>query len=112
MSQRPKLSKLKELYQKVKEAKVGETVCCPSCKTEFVKKSYQQIFCKSKTGTTCKDFYWNNVTPSKRNNTTRISPANARFYALHIEPLKDSGKHWPMGVDEGPEGWDGHKDTM
>lgn len=112
MSQRPKLSKLKELYKKAKEAKVGETCVCPSCRTEFVKKNYQQVFCKSKTGTACKDFYWNNVTPGKRNNTTRISPANARFYTTHIEPLKDSARGWPMGVDEGPEGWDGHKDSM
>lgn len=27
----------------------------------------------------CKDKYWNTVTPTKRNNTTRISPANAAY---------------------------------
>ncbi len=107
---RPKLSTLKDLYQKAKSAKVGETICCPSCKTNFEKTNYQQVFCKTQKGTICKDFYWNNVTPSKRNNTSRISPANAKFYALHIEPLKDNARGWPFGVDEGPEGWDGHKD--
>lgn len=100
---------LKTLYEKAKNAKVGETVFCPSCGKSFEKTNYQQAFCKSKEGTICKDFYWNNVTPTKRNNTTRISPANAAFYAANIEPLKnDNG--WPFGVDEGPEGWDGHKD--
>ena len=112
MSRRIKLKILKELYDKSKSAKVGEVCICPSCRTEFKKASYQQVFCKNQTGTICKDFYWNNVTPSKRNNTTRISPANAAFYAKFIEPLKDDAKGWPMGVDEGPEGWDGHKDTM
>lgn len=87
---RPKLSILKANYTKAKEAKVGENVCCPSCGTEFVKANYQQAFCKSKLGSVCKDFYWNNVTPTKRNNTTRISPASASFYALHIAPIGGS----------------------
>ena len=70
---------LKSLYQKAKEAKVGQTVYCPSCGKPFEKTNYQQAFCKNQLGTICKDFYWNNVTPSKRNNTTRISPANAAY---------------------------------
>lgn len=84
---RPKLSKLKEKYTLAKSAKVGEKVCCPSCGTEFDKTNYQQAFCKSKPGTECKDYYWNNVTPTKRNNKTRISPANARFHAMYIAEL-------------------------
>jgi hypothetical protein len=71
--------KLKSDYNKSKAAKVGDVCSCPSCGTTFVKESYQQAFCKSKSGTQCKDYYWNNVTPEKRNNTTRISPANARW---------------------------------
>ncbi len=67
------------LYTIAKAAKVGASVTCPSCKSVFVKNNYQQAFCKTKNGTICKDNYWNNVTPSKRNNTTRISPASARF---------------------------------
>lgn len=102
------MGKMKIAYGKAKSAKVGDTCECPSCKTPFVKSNYQQAFCKSKPGTECKDKYWNTVTPGKRNNTTRISPANAAYYERHIEPLKAKG--WPMGVDEGPEGWDGHKD--
>jgi hypothetical protein len=74
-----KISKRKELYKNSKEAKVGETCICPACNTEFIKESYQQAFCKTKSGTKCKDFYWNNVTPNKRNNKTRISPASAEY---------------------------------
>lgn len=85
MHTRPKLSKLRERYAKAKEAKVGETVCCPSCNTNFVKSSYQQAFCKTRVGTKCKDFYWNNVTPNKRNNKTRISPASAAYMAANPE---------------------------
>lgn len=103
--------KVKLAYQTAKDKKVGETAICPSCGTEFVKSNYQQAFCKSKVGTVCKDKYWNRVTPTKRNNTTRISPANARFYATFIEPLNQEHTNgWPFGVDEGHEGWDGHKD--
>ena len=71
--------KLTARYRLNKESKVGESCICPSCGTEFKKTNYQQAFCKSKSGTKCKDSYWNTVTPEKRNNTTRISPANARW---------------------------------
>ncbi len=71
------MTKIKELYNKAKSAKVGEECRCPSCGTTFIKTNYQQAFCKSKTGTICKDKYWNKVMPEKRNNTTRISPASS-----------------------------------
>lgn len=61
------------------KAQIGTECKCPSCYTRFIKESYQQVFCKSKPKTQCKDFYWNNVTPNKRCNTTRISPANAAY---------------------------------
>ncbi len=101
--------KLIAAYTIAKAAKVGEQVKCPSCGTTFEKSNYQQAFCKTKVGTICKDNYWNNVTPTKRNNQTRISPANARFHALHIAPLnegrsRDNDYDWP-------EGWDEHKDS-
>jgi len=75
-----RIQSLKDLYKIAKESRIGAEVKCPSCKTPFTKTNYQQAFCKSKGGTICKDNYWNNVTPSKRNNKTRISPANARYY--------------------------------
>lgn len=73
------MGKMKIAYDLAKSKKVGEECVCPSCKTKFIKKSYQQAFCKTKGGSVCKDKYWNTVTPTKRNNTTRISPANASW---------------------------------
>jgi hypothetical protein len=70
---------IKKQYQLNKEAKVGEQCVCPSCGSGFVKNNYQQAFCKSRGGTKCKDKYWNTVTPQKRNNTTRISPASKKW---------------------------------
>jgi len=70
---------MKDRYRVNKVAKTGETCICPSCGQVFIKASYQQAFCKTKSGTKCKDRYWNTVTPTKRNNTTRISPASQRF---------------------------------
>ena len=73
------MSNVKTLYNTAKSAKVGDLCTCPSCGAQFKKASYQQAFCKTKGGTVCKDKYWNTVDPSKRNNTTRISPANAAW---------------------------------
>ena len=73
------MSRIRERYNKAKAAGVGEECVCPSCGTRFIKASYQQAFCKSRGGTKCKDMYWNTVTPQKRCNTTRISPASAMW---------------------------------
>ena len=73
------MSKIKQRYDTNKSSKVGDSCLCPSCGTSFKKESYQQAFCKTKSGTVCKDKYWNTVTPGKRNNTTRISPASAAW---------------------------------
>lgn len=77
---------LKDLYKLAKDAKVGETVRCPSCLVPFEKTNYQQAFCKFLDGTVCKDNYWNNVTPTKRNNKTRISPASLNWLAKNDKP--------------------------
>lgn len=42
-------------YEVNKSASVGEDIICPLCRTHFIKKSYQQVFCSTK----CKDRYWN-----------------------------------------------------
>jgi len=60
---------IRQQYAKNKTAKTGEKCICPSCGTEFVKSCYQQAFCKSQSGTTCKDRYWNFVSPLTRNNS-------------------------------------------
>jgi len=70
--------KIKEQYNINKNSKVGESCICPSCNMKFIKKYYQQAFCQTRGGTICKDFYWNLITPTKRNNKTRISPASRR----------------------------------
>lgn len=71
--------KVKQIYKLNKLAKVGEKLVCPACGNEFEKTNYQQAFCRTKPLTMCKDKYWNTVTPNKRCNTTRISPANAMY---------------------------------
>lgn len=73
------MGKMQERYRRAEAAKVGDYIVCPSCGHEFVKTNYQTKFCKTKPGTKCKDKYWNTVTPTKRNNTTRISPASQRW---------------------------------
>ncbi len=81
--------KLKDRYNLNKQSKVGETCICPSCNTEFEKTNYQQAFCKTKGKTICKDKYWNTVTPEKRNNRTRISPASKAYMASRIEERRN-----------------------
>jgi hypothetical protein len=80
--------KIRERYQVNKDASVGDECLCPSCDTRFIKDNYQQAFCKTKRKTKCKDGYWNKVTPNKRNNKTRISPASARWLKDKREELK------------------------
>ena len=82
--------KLRERYKLNKTAKVGDECVCPSCGTKFIKTNYQQAFCKSKGGTICKDKYWNTITPEKRCNTTRISPASAAFMG------NNSNRNWAL----------------
>lgn len=90
---------IKQNYNDNKSAKVGAKLCCPSCGTLFVKESYQQVFCKTKGGTKCKDKYWNTVTPTKRCNTARISPANRRYYKNHIENRELKISDYDDGMD-------------
>lgn len=58
-------------YKLSKEAKVGTICICPSCGTEFKKESYQQAFCLTKPLTSCKDFYWNAVKPTRKDETVK-----------------------------------------
>lgn len=56
---------LKPFYDAAKSAKTGETISCPVCKKQFVKRSYQQAFCSNKGKSNCKDKYWNQSTPER-----------------------------------------------
>ena len=87
-------------YKTNKSAKVGDICYCPSCGQQFRKEHYQQAFCKSKPGTKCKDKYWNTVTPKKRCNTMRISPASARWRANMIARHSRFGVHPFEGLND------------
>lgn len=87
------MEKIKQKYNFSKSAKVNTECICPSCGNKFIKDNYQQAFCKSRSGTKCKDKYWNTVTPEKRNNTTRISPASLNWLANKEMNRKRSAEH-------------------
>lgn len=87
--------KLLAKYKACQSAKIGSDIVCPSCNTTHVKKAYNSVFCKSKGGTKCKDNYWNNVDPSKRDNRTRISPANALYYNSIVLPREAQKRGYP-----------------
>jgi hypothetical protein len=97
---------MKKQYELNKQAKVGTECTCPSCNTNFVKTNYQQAFCKTKSGTICKDKYWNTIDPNKRNNTTRISPASQRWLDKQAEQREQYND-----FDDDPS-WDAHKDSF
>lgn len=96
---------MKKQYNKNKLLRVGDTCICPSCNTLFTKEHYQQVFCKTRGGTVCKDAYWNFVTPNKRNNKTRISPASAAYMASRE-------KYYPYNDFDDDMSWDAHKDSF
>ena len=107
--------KMKVRYNINKAAKLKESLICPSCGSYFVKTHYAQAFCKSKGDTKCKDKYWNTVTPEKRNNTTRISPANAAYHAAYLGADNYARKHgfpdhdsmeYALAMEDGS--WDAH----
>jgi len=95
--------KIKNRYTLNKISKVGATLICPSCNSHFIKSSYQQAFCKTKSGTICKDAYWNTVDPKKKNNTTRISPASKAFTERWQQYREESGDF------DDDQSWDAHK---
>ena len=104
--------KINERYSLNKSSKVGENLICPSCNSEFKKENYQQAFCKRLGKTRCKDKYWNTVDPSKRNNTTRISPANARWKEMNAE-RKNQDKEDLFDRELNFDGsWDAHQCTV
>jgi hypothetical protein len=50
-------------YSIAKRAAVGSRTVCGACGRPFVKRSYQQAFCRNKGRGNCKDRYWNAVSP-------------------------------------------------
>lgn len=90
---------MRQLYAVGKQADVGTVINCPGCGQTLVKKTKHHKYHNQ----VCKDAYWNQVDPRKRNNTTRISPASARFMASR--PVREPD------YDDDPS-WDAHKDSM
>lgn len=90
---------MKKIYLKNKSLKKGAICICPSCGSTFTKEHYQQVFCKLKGGTVCKDKYWNTVTPTKRKNMTRISPAS-RAWINSREREDDEYQHPYEGLND------------
>ena len=76
---------LKKYYNLAKGAKTKTTIICPSCGCEIIKTTYHKTFCSL----VCKDYYWNNVTPNKRCNTTRISPRSKAWLERMREERED-----------------------
>jgi len=88
---------MKRLYGLAEGSQVKSLITCPACYRGIIKKRPDHKFCDR----VCKDAYWNNVDPRKRNNTTRISPASARYMASR--PVREPD------FDDDPS-WDAHKD--
>lgn len=76
---------MSERYKKNKDEKIKMDCICPSCGTHFTKNTKAQVFCRTQSGTKCRDKYWNTIDPTKRNNRTRISPASNRWLCLNYD---------------------------
>ena len=66
------LIEMKEEYLQASVTPIGEMMTCPGCGTRIKKKTYQHKFC----GPKCKDLYWNNVDPRKKNRKHKKSHYN------------------------------------
>lgn len=73
------IKKMSERYNKNKDEKIKMVCICPSCGSKFTKNTKAQVFCRTQSGSKCRDKYWNTVDPTKRNNRTRISPQREIF---------------------------------
>ena len=67
------IEKAKVTYEKAKAAKVGDKIMCAVCGKIFVKKTYNQAFCRSKGKANCKDRYWNTVSTTRRERALQFS---------------------------------------
>lgn len=100
---------MKLLYNKAKEAKVGDRIKCPGCEKHTIKTTYNKTFCSNaKTrGNNCKDRFWNKVDPEKRCRKTPffydvILPNIAKEQGFpDVETMKNH-------VDDYDGSWDAH----
>lgn len=102
-----------QLYNKADKAHIGSTIKCPACGEDVIKTVYQKKFCH----TVCKDKYWNTVKPNHKSHYTKYNVGEKSYTSFkervesdrYSEFSQSEAGGWPMGIDEGPEGWDGHK---
>lgn len=73
----------KTLYLKNKSEPKGALLVCPSCGSTFTKVHPQQAFCRKK-GTECKDKFWNENDPYKKN---RARERPKGFAIIDIDPF-------------------------
>ena len=66
-----------QVYSDNKKSLVGTNINCPTCGKVFVKKSYQQTFCKGK----CKDRYHNSVNEKRKARAKLFNAQNGDILA-------------------------------
>ena len=70
----------KSRYEIAKTSPIGTELICPGCGQTFIKETYQQTFCKKRTGTQCKDAYWNKV----RERLPRVESPSLKTHTFYI----------------------------
>lgn len=68
-------AEMRRLYDRAREAAVGERIRCPGCGKRFRKRYHQQKFCRSRGRGNCKDYYHNSV-----HETRSIRAGGARLW--------------------------------
>ena len=74
-------------YKTTKAAKVGTMVACGCCNAKFIKRSYQQAFCSNRGANNCKDRYWNEMDPERKERA--LSRRGSNSYDEH--PFSSEG---------------------
>jgi len=64
---------MRSAYDAAKAAKVGSMIHCPTCRKRFLKRSYQQAFCRNKGRGNCKDRFHNTVSETRRERAIAFS---------------------------------------
>lgn len=57
------VTSMRKIYLQTADVRIGNEMTCPECGSIIRKKTYQHKFC----GKICKDRYWNNIDPRKKN---------------------------------------------
>lgn len=89
-----------DTYNHNKLAHIGDVIPCPGCGILFTKETYQQVFCKNRPGTQCKDAYWNIVRGNPNPNPSEPPTIEVRSLKTHTFYIRRSG---PDGLIEQPK---------